>query len=145
MADITVTATQVRPLQDQGCLVVTGYVAAATMSVGDIVYVSDSTNRKVTKTDADTLATVRGMIYMVVAGGRHSTTGAIVANEAVDLVEYGPVYLGSSAALDVAKSYYASNTAGKLNDAPGTNIRRLGLARDTSVFFFNPMIAAAGS
>ncbi|MBL8162464.1 MAG: hypothetical protein JNJ61_10800 [Anaerolineae bacterium] len=143
MTVLTITATKVRPLQQQGCIVIPSFRAAEAMTVGDVVYVSDATNRKVTRTDADTLATVRGMVYLVVAGGRHKTDGAIAIDEAVDLVEFGPVNLGAT--LDVTKTYYASNTTGKIDDAPGTSVRRLGYARDTEVFFFNPMVAPAGS
>lgn len=142
MTTVAINPRHVRPLV--GSVVIPGAKAAANMEVGDLVYMSDGANKLVSLTDADTLATVKNKIYQVVAGGRHNPTGAIVTGEAVTLLEFGRVSWGPDADLDVTKQYFASNTAGGVEDAAGTNSRRIGQPETDEIFFFNPDNAAPG-
>jgi hypothetical protein len=142
MTTVTINPKHVRPLD--GSTVVPGYIAAEAMDVGDVVYVSDATNKKVSQTDANSQATVKNKLYQVVAGGRHAPSGAIGVNEAVTLLEFGRVAWGDAADLDVTKQYYASDTKGGVEDAAGSNPRRLGQPEAKNVFFWNPENAAPG-
>jgi hypothetical protein len=142
MTVVTINPVHVRPLVGS---IVRPATADETMVVGDLVYVSDGDDVLVKKTDADTLATVTGRIYQVVAGGRHMTNGAIIQGEAVTILEWGRVSWGPDVDLDVTAQYFVSNTAGKVDTAAGTNTRRIGSPETVEVFFFNPEAVAAPS
>lgn len=140
MANVTITPNQIKPLVGS---TVEPRTAAVAMTVGDLVYPSGDDN--VNLTDADTAATVSGLVGIIVAGGRHEPSGAIIAGERVTVLWFGRVYLGDSANLDRTKAYFVSNTAAKLSDTPGTNPRRVGAPETSRIFFWNPGMAGMNS
>lgn len=132
MADLVITPKKIRPLI--GGNLTPSMVANSAMNVGDIVY--PSANNVVSLCDADTATTVDGLVGMVVAGNRGDINGAIISGETVTVLWVGRVAVDDGS-LDLTKSYFASNTTGKLADAAGTTSRRLAYPESTGVLFFN--------
>lgn len=140
MANVTVDATNVRPLP--------GYVgfeldATEAMSVGMVIQVNGSSEAEMA--NCTTAAGVKGVLGLVVAGGRHAANGAIVAGERVTVVTYGRVYLGEAAALDETRGYYTAATDGLIADTAAANARPIGLATSATVLLFNPTSTEPGS
>jgi hypothetical protein len=140
MANVTVDATNVRPLP--------GYIgfeldAAEAMSVGMIIQVD--ADSEALMANATAAATNKGTLGLVVAGGRHAASGAIVAGERITVVTYGRVYLGEAAALDESKTYYTSTTDGLISDTPTANARPIGTPVSATVLNFSVTSTEAGS
>ena len=113
MADITVTAAAVRPLE--GAVVRRG-IAGTSGSVGDLVALQSDTFWD--QCDADALATAQARGVVVAVNGQPGAT-TFVAGDAIDIVRRGPVVWGAS--MTVAGRVYASTTAGKGDQtAPAT-------------------------
>lgn len=140
MSDITLVATQVRPLLGA---ITRMFDAGEAMTVGDVVRVS--TSGTVVKGDASTAPGAKGQLGIVVAGANAHSSGTIASGERVTVVVFGPVFLGSTVTLDETKTHYLSDTAGKIADAAGTVTRAIGNAESNTVFFFNPSDTAASS
>jgi hypothetical protein len=108
MADVTVTAADVRPLPGFSVL---RFPAAGALNVGDAVYLkSDGT---VDATDADAAATAVCLGIIVGIGAFGKTVAA--AGDIVD-VQVGGVVTGFSG-LTIGGLVYLSTTAAKLADA----------------------------
>jgi hypothetical protein len=108
MADISVTAAQVRPLKGA---IVRRFLAGATVNVGEAVYVHSDGTVKPADADASLAAAqARGLVVGVGVAG----ATAAAANQAVDVVTHGPVALGTSG-LTEGGVVYVSVTAGKLD------------------------------
>ena len=107
MADITVTAADVRPLPGA---IIQRFTAGAALSVGDAVYIASDGD--VEKADADVAASAQA-IGIVVSAPDGATSAS--AGDAVDVVVYGPV-TGFSG-MTPGNLVYASVTAGKVADA----------------------------
>ena len=133
MADVTINATEVRPLVGS---VVQRLSAGDRMRLGDEVYVA--ADGDVEKADASAAGTVAGIIGIVVSGAAADTDGDVANGETVGVLIHGPVYLGTDASLDETKVYYVSDNAGKLADAAGTNSRVVGNPITTTNFFWHP-------
>lgn len=141
MPDVTVTPKYVKPLVGS---FVRLHTASTALTVGNVV-APTGTGDYVEKTDASTNENVQGLIGLVVAGGRREPDGSIIADERVTVLWFGPVELGADAALDVAKNYFASDTAGAIADASGTVTRRVGAPLSATCLFWNPGMAPATS
>jgi len=138
MADLTVTAANVRPLDGSTNRRV---VLGGAMTVGDIYYISGSDNGRpvVQKADGDgttAVASVRGILVSLENG---KSTG--VSGDVGDGVTFGPVAGFSS--LTAGAKGYVSDTAGKIADAAGTNRRRVGYAESDTVFYIAPELDSA--
>lgn len=110
MADVTVTAADVRPLPGA---VVRRYDAGGTVTPGQAVYLASDGD--VEAADADAQASARA-IGVAVAGPDGKTSFS--AGDRVDVVTHGPVCGFSS--LTPGGIMYSSVTAGKLADAAAT-------------------------
>lgn len=132
MADVTVTAADVRPLPGA---IVRRYDAGGSLSAGDLVYIASDGD--VEQADADAAASARG-IGIVVADGDGGTSFS--AGDRVDVVVLGPVAGFSS--LTPATLLFASTTAGAIGDAAptagGDYVWCIGYAEAAAVVFVNP-------
>lgn len=133
MADITVTAADVRPLPGA---VIERYDLGAAADVGEVVYmVSDG---DVEQTDANAAGTTYG-IGVIVALHHGGTTGA--AGDTADVAVAGRV-TGFSG-MTVGDVLYISDTTGALADAAGTTEHKFARARSATTIFINvPMTEA---
>lgn len=133
MADITITATSVRPLPGA---VVRRFDAGGTMYVGEAVYVA--ADGDVERADAnDSLqAHVKGIVVADNDGGT-----AISAGDRVDVVCFGPVTGYSS--LTPGLPMYVSANAGQMTQTPGdlgggTYEGIVGANETAAIIFVNP-------
>lgn len=141
MTTLTIDPKYVRPLD--GSVSVRGAAGEAGAN-GDLVYLND--DDLWWQTDANTAGTLGGrLLGLIVAGSKSDPDGDIVANEDISVLIWGPVYLGPNVGLVGTVQYYASDTKGGIEDAPGTVVRRLGSRISDTEFFFAPTVAAAGS
>ena len=107
MADITVTAADVRPLPGA---VIQRFTADAALNVGDAVYIKSDGDAAQADADDATQAQAVG----IVASAPNGATSA-AAGDTVDVVVAGPVTGFSS--MTPGALCYASTTAGKVADA----------------------------
>jgi hypothetical protein len=136
MSAITVTAANVRPLEGA---VLRRYAAGGSGSKGDVVYVASDGDVEVT--DADSAGTSNGVGIVVGVSDEGVTT--FVAGDAVTVCVYGPVG-GFTLATPGAVSY-VSGTAGKLDTAAGSTLKRMGYNESATVFFVDPGQVGLGS
>jgi hypothetical protein len=123
MADLTVTAANVRPLPGA---VVIKLEAAAAIDIGTPVYLSAA--GEVTECDASVLASSQAIGVVVgVTNGASATAAA--DGESVDVCVFGPI-----AGCDTTYNalYYVDDDAGVMADAAGTDscIVGIGLGND---------------
>lgn len=133
MADITVTATNVRPLNGA---IVRRYNAGAALNAGDIVYVATDGDIEQADADAQASAQARGI---VVADSYGNTSFS--AGQRVDVVVAGPVT--GFASMTPGSALWVSTTAGKLMDAAPAGASGdypfiPGYAESATVFFVQP-------
>lgn len=140
MANVTVTATQVRPLK--GALTRT-LTAGEAMALGKGIQVAADGDAELW--NATSAAGVQGVIGIVVAGNQAAADGDVAAGEAITVVISGPVYLGPDAALDETKLYFAAATDGVITDVAPANFRAVGYPINTTTLFFAPVSTPAGS
>lgn len=105
MADITVTAANVRPLE--GAVMRRG-TAGGSGSVGDLVYQASDGDWE--QADADFLANSQARGVVVGVNGQAGAT-AFTAGDRLDIVRWGPVAWGAS--MTIPGRVYVSTTAGK--------------------------------
>lgn len=142
MADVTVTATQVRGLP--GCLRRQFKAGAAiTAGVGKVVYVAADGDVEVA--DASSAGSTNAQLGVIESGAKNHASGNIADQETVSVILKGLIFLGDSAALDETKPHYLSDTAGAIGDAAGTVTRFLGYPNSQTVFNFEPMGSAPTS
>ena len=129
MADLTVVAAQVRPLD--GAICRAGNLGG-TVNVGDSVYIA--ADGDVEQADANVSpATASGVgVLVAVQGGK--AVGA--AGDRATVCMFGPV--AGFSGLTPGALGYVSNTAGKLSTTAGTCPRILGFAESATVFFVSP-------
>lgn len=136
MADITVTAANVRPLAP--CNIADGNPAGEQLTVGQAVVLNSSEQWVVA--DASSADTSKGNVGIVVAGNkihqRPTTPTVIASGEEVSVLTWGRI--AGFTGLSGEKDYYLSDTAGKLADAAGTVTRFMGHAEDTNILFIEP-------
>jgi hypothetical protein len=116
MADITVTAAQVG-LVDPTKAEVKTYIAAATITKGQAVYLTTSGTTGVADASSGGGALIQGRGVALCGGG---------AGQAIDVLHDGEVYGFSVSSMNVGAIVYLSNTAGALADAAGDVTVRLG-------------------
>lgn len=137
MADITVTASAVRPLEGS---ITRRYTAGASGNVGDLVAPQSDTYWD--PADADTLALSQARGVVVAVNGQPGAT-AFVAGDRIDVVVFGPVAWGAS--MTVPGRVYASTTAGKGDQtAPATTGDYpfiVGWAEQANILFVDPQSA----
>lgn len=105
MADITVTAANVRPLE--GAVVRRG-TAGGSGSVGDLVYQASDGDWEQADADVSASSQARGVVVGV--NGQAGAT-AFVSGDRLDIVRWGPVAWGAS--MTIPGRVYVSTTAGK--------------------------------
>lgn len=131
MADLTIAAASVRPLE--GCII-RRFTAGEAMTPGQPVYMSG--NNTVSLCDASAVATNK-CIGLVVSNSSGATSFA--AGEKVDVVLFGPV-TGFSANLAADTVVYTDDDAGVLADAVGTKGCMVGIGLNTSTLLVRPQI-----
>jgi hypothetical protein len=132
MAAVTMTAADVRPLPGS---VVRRFTAVSTVNSGTPVYLDS--DGKIAHAIATGRATAR-VIGIAAADGDGSTI--FLANDAVDVVVFGPVAGGSS--LAEGSFAYCGTTAGGMEDGtPGSGNYRciVGVPHSSSILFVNPV------
>lgn len=129
MADLTVTAKDVRPLDGS---TVRGYDLGGAATPGQAMYIASDGDIEVA--DANGSAALRRFRGLLVAieGGR--STG--VAGHRATLCVYGPV--AGFSGLTPGANVYLSDTAGALADAPGSEVVPVGYAESATVVFLQP-------
>jgi hypothetical protein len=128
MTLVALDATKIRPLK--GALVSPG-VAGADMEIGDLVQ-NDSNNEAQLATAADV-----GQIGMIVGvGDLHRTDGLVLAGKGITICWRGRIAVGDPV-LNPAAAYFQGATAGKLDDAAGATVRRVGGAEATNILAFD--------
>lgn len=132
MADVTVTATKVRPLVPS---LVTKGVAGAALTLGEAVILNSS--EVWVASDADALATAKGLVGIVVASGKAKSDGSVASGDEVSVLLHGRVagFSGLVGGVD----YYLSGTTGRLADTAGTVKRFMGHAEDVDVLYIDPV------
>jgi len=134
MADITVTATEIRPLEGS---LVRPFDAGEASVVGAVVRVA--ADGDVEQADASAQGGVEGPIGIIISGAKVHAAGTIANNERVGVALWGPVYMGDSASLTPGATYYVSDTVKRVADAAGTVKRILGLALSANILFLSPV------
>ena len=136
MADITVTAADVRPLPGARTR---DFDAGGSGNVGDYVYIASDGD--VEQTDASAAGTTYGVGVVVAIGGSSSGRTAFVAGDRVTVVYDGPV-TGFSG-MTPHDVLYTSNTAATLGDAAGDNSHKAGRALSATVLLLIPAVSEA--
>jgi hypothetical protein len=138
MADLTVTAVDVRPLTNA---ITRKAVANEAMTVGDAVYIDGSSGNQPTVKKILSAVLATGNLYGVVVAGDPAKEGAtaIAIGDTVDVCVYGPVtgFSGATAGGFV----WGSDNAGKLADAVGTKSTIAGVMETPTILFLRPMQA----
>lgn len=128
MADITVTAADVRPLPGA---MVERYDAGGTLAAGDSVYMASDGAVE----EADGSASPSAYAIGIIVSGPEGKV-SFVAGDALDVVVWGRV-TGFSG-MTPGDTLYQSDTAGALADAAGTVSHQVGKARSATVAFIQP-------
>lgn len=129
MADLTVTATLVRPLDGAVCR---GFNLGGAAAPGDLVYIA--ADGDVEQADANVSPDTAKGVGLVVAIQGGKKAGA--AGDRATVCVFGPV--AGFAALTPGANGYVSDTAGKLAAEAGTCSRIMGYAESATVFFIAP-------
>lgn len=128
MADLTVTAAQVRPLQGA---VVRRFTAGGTINVGSPVYLSAA--GKVAAADGSAVATACAIgVLAAVADGASYTAAA--SGDTVDVVLSGPV---GGYTCTYGTKYYVDDDAGVMADTAGTKSTIVGVGLDANTLLVN--------
>ena len=134
MANLTVNATEVRPLIGAVVRQITnGDTASYTGRAGFI-----AADGELDPADASSAAGVTGQMGLIVAGLTADTAGVIDAAEVCTIVLTGPVYMGKDAAMDESAPIYFSEDAGRLTQTKPTISRIAGYAMSPTVMMWNP-------
>jgi hypothetical protein len=134
MTAITVTAADVRPLPGA---IVERHQAGGSGNVGDTVYMASDGD--VEQADASAAGTTYA-IGVVVSAPNGAT--AFVAGDEIDVAVLGRV-TGFSG-MTPNDVLYQSDTAARLDDAPGTTSHKVARARSATVVFINPPMTPCG-
>ena len=134
MADITLTAASIRPLN--GAVVRRG-LAGATLTPGQAVYLDGANGWKPADADAVASAQARGV---VISDGSGSVSFASGTN--VDIVVFGPVT--GFASMTPGAAVYVSVTAGAMDQtaptAAGDYVFEVGWAESAATLFVDPQV-----
>lgn len=115
MADISITAANVRPLKGA---IIRRFKAGGTVGVGQVVYVVSDGDVELADADlSEAAAQGRGIVVGVGVAGETSAS----VGQMVDVVTHGPVALGTAGLTDGAV-VYVSPTAGAMDQTkPATS------------------------
>ena len=109
--------------------------AGETVAAGNLIYFKTS-DAQWWKTDADTAATVEGVLLGLAQGS--GTAGNSIAGgvliRGLDLNQSG---------LSAGSNYYAGNTAGAISSSAGTTSKIIGVAKSTTSIYFDPVFNSA--
>lgn len=133
MADVTITAADVRPLP--GCII-RRFVAGGTIPVGAPVYLSAADT--VSAADGSAVATAAA-IGVLVAVMDPATAGQAASGEYCDVVLFGPV-AGYSTNMAAGTYFYVDDDAGVIADADGTKGTIIGIGLSSSVLLVRPQV-----
>lgn len=135
MADITITASRVRPLR--GAITRRFPAASTNVAVGKPVYVKS--DGKIELADADAVGTAQARGVVASIGDRGDLTA--VVNQSCDVVVYGPMDIGASGLTDGA-NLFVSTTAGAMDQtapaASGDFPYMIGWAESDTIVFIQP-------
>ena len=133
MADITVTALDVKPLPGS---VIERHTAGGALAVGDFVYMA--ADGDVEEADASAAGTAYAIGQVVSA-----PNGALaaVAGDIVDICVLGRV--AGFSGMTPNDVLYMSDTAGALADAAGTTSHKVARARSAVIVHINPPMTEA--
>lgn len=137
MADITIVAAQVRPLNGA---IVRRFLAGAAVVVGEAVYVHTDGMVRPADADAQASAQARGVVVAV------GTSGAISAGvgQAVDVVTHGPVALGTFGLTEGAAVFVSTEAGALTHDAPSNESGDypfiIGWAESDGVLYVQPQV-----
>jgi len=135
MADLTVTAADVRPLTGA---ITRRAIANEAMAIGDAVYIDGSSGNLPTIKKAVGTAVATGNVWGVVVSQAETESTTVASGATVDVCVYGPV---AGIAGTAGGFVWGSDTAGKLADAVGTKSMIVGVMESTAVLFVRPMQA----
>lgn len=142
MADITMSATDVRPLNGA---IIRRAKAAAALAFGNAVYIASATGDipNVNKAAGGALATA--VVYGIVVSPSPDNPGAtsIASGDQCDVVVFGPV--AGFTGMTPGANIWLSDTAGAVADAVGTKSNIVGIAESATVLFVNPLCAVKSS
>lgn len=136
MADITVVAASVRPVNKSQCIM-RRYTAGEAMTPGQPVYPSG--NDTVSLTDGSAVSTAC-CVGVVVSGANGGAT--IASGEEVDVVAFGPV-TGYSTNMAAGAVLFVDDDAGIISTASGTKTTVIGVGINASTMFVMPCIVSA--
>ena len=137
MTVLSYTASKISADQTQGAIV-RNYVAAAALTVGDLVALDNS--GALTQADGNGTAAVARAIGMIVNSTSLYGETAIASGQRCSVCVFGPVYGFSG--LTPGAYGYVSDTAGKIEDTmSSTNALAVGRALAADTFFINPGVA----
>jgi hypothetical protein len=131
MADVTITAADVRPLN--GCII-RRFTAGGAIGVGQAVYLSAADT--VSAADGSTAATSFA-IGVLVAVMNPATAGAAASGEMVDVVLFGPV-AGYSTNMAQNALYYVDDDPGIIATVAGAKDTIIGIGLSASVLLVDP-------
>lgn len=133
MADMAFTAVEIRPLKEQGAIILQG-TAGGTITVGHLVYIASDGDW--VRADGNVSATESRAQGIAVESYDGETT--ITEGNPVSVVVFGPV--SGFDALTAGANYYVSDTVGRINDGVGSFDRSVGygieLAGEVCLFVF---------
>lgn len=132
MADVTITAADVRPLP--GCII-RRFVAGGTIGVGQPVYLSAADT--ISAADGSTAATSFA-IGVLVAVMDPATAGQAASGEYCDVVLEGPV-AGYSTNMAHNAMFYVDDDAGVIATSAGTKDTIIGIGLSASVLHVHPI------
>jgi len=133
MADLTVTAANVRPVNANQCII-RSVPAEVAIDVGEIVWIDPATETA-KLADASAAGTMPAIGVVVAVGSQGATVGA--AGDILSVVLFGPV---AGFTLTAGNEAYVSDTAGALADAAGTVSQVFGMGLPDSILFVNPQL-----
>lgn len=129
--DLTVTAANVRPV---GHCIIGRFTAGATLTPGQPVYIS--ANDTVALSQGDTVAKA-ACIGLVISDSTGATSFA--SGTEVDVVMRGHV-TGFTANVSANSAAFVSDVAGVMNTTKGTKVCRVGIGKNASTLYVNPML-----
>jgi hypothetical protein len=130
MADVTIVAADVRPLE--GCII-RRFTSGDTIGMGQPVYLSAADTVSLADGSAVTTSFAIGVAVATPDGGSSAVSG-----EAVDVVIAGPV-AGYSTGMAYNTLFYVDNDAGVIADATGTARTIIGIGLSASVLHVHPI------
>ena len=134
MADVTITAADVRPLPGA---IVRRFTAGGSINAGEPVYVNAAD--AVSQADGSAVSTSFAIGVMVATGPSASSRTIAASGDPVDVALFGPV-AGYSTNMAAGTVFYVDDDAGVIADAAGTKDTIIGIGLSTSVMLVHPQI-----